>query len=160
MKKSLRSRGSASIAVLAVFMLFAVSVLCVLLSGAGVYGRLVKSGQEDYTRRSCAQYISTRVRQCDIGSLSTEDFDGVDAICFEQDYSGRSFVTRVYCLDGWLMELFCSADAGLEPADGEKLIPAESLEARVSDGMLCVTVVDSYGSESSLVFDIRKGVGS
>ena len=75
MKKEQENSKITGLMALLVFAVFAVCVLGVLLTGAGVYKRLVGSGAEDYSRRTAAQYVTTRVRQADrAGSVGLEDF--------------------------------------------------------------------------------------
>ena len=126
---------------LLLFGVFAVCVLAVLLTGADAYRRLTERDQSSYSRRTCVQYIATRVRQADsLGQISVESFGGQDAlVLLDGDY-----LTRVYCYDGHLMELYCAEDAGLEPQDGEKVLKADSLTAAMEDGLLTATI---YGAD-------------
>ena len=66
---------------LLLFGVFAVCVLAVLLTGADAYRGLTQRNQEAGNRRSCVQYIATKVRQSDsLGAVSVENFGGVDAL--------------------------------------------------------------------------------
>ncbi len=48
---------------LLLFGVFAACVLAVLLTGANAYRRLTQRDQEAYLRRTCVQYLATRVRR-------------------------------------------------------------------------------------------------
>ena len=50
---------------LLLFGVFAACVLAVLLTGANAYRRLTQRDQAAYLRRTCVQYLATRVRQAD-----------------------------------------------------------------------------------------------
>ena len=76
-----------------------------------------------------------------------EQFGGVDALSVREQVDGESYVTRIYCHEGWLMELFCAADAGLLPEDGERLLPARSLELELRDGLLYVRLTQEEAHE-------------
>ena len=144
-----------SLAALTVFTLFAACALCVLLSGAGVFRRLVARGQESYALRTCTQYISTRVRQCENGArLRVEPFGETQALVLEEDVDGEVYVTVVYCHDGWLRELFFARNGSFSPQDGEKLIQMEQLRFACSNEELTVSLTDQFGVQRDLFFSL------
>ena len=111
---------------LLLFGVFAVCVLAVLLTGADAYRRLTERDRAAYDRRPAAQYIATRIRQSDtLGGIDVTAFGDADALLLREGEG--PFVTWVYCHDGYLMELYCAEDAGLEPQDGEKVLAADNL---------------------------------
>lgn len=56
--------------VLILFTILAMSVMLVLLTGEDVYQRIAGRDDTAYTRRTAAQYLTTRVRQADSSGLS------------------------------------------------------------------------------------------
>ncbi len=160
MRSTSTKRSLTALAGFAAAVLFALCVLCVLLSGAGVYRRLTADGQQAYARRTCAQYITTRVRQSEnAAALAVESFGGVSALTVTQTIGSEVYLTRVYCYQGWLMELFSHREGEFSPADGEKLLPAQSLTFSLNDGLLQATVVDEFGRQTALTFALRGGEG-
>ncbi len=146
------------LAALLLFGIFAACVLAVLLTGAGAYRRLTERDQASYERRTCAQYIATRIRQADRqGSVSVEPFGGVTALCLAEE---GGYVTYVYCYDGYLMELYTAADAELAPEDGEQLMRAAGLDLSLTGGLLEVTVTDPDGAAERLYLSLRSGEGA
>lgn len=118
---------------LLLFGVFAVCVLVVLFTGAKAYRGLTQRDQAAFNRNTCIQYIATRVRQADEeGGIAVESFGGVPAL----NLTSEGYTTRVYCYDGWLMELYSFEDAQLEPQDGEQIIRLDSLELALEDGLL------------------------
>lgn len=139
---------------LLLFGVFAVCVLAVLLTGASAYRRLTERDQAAYQVRTCAQYLATRVRQADQAvGVRTEDFGGVDALVLEED----GYLTRVYCYEGSLMELYCAADAEMEPRDGETVMAAQALSLELEDGLLTAVLTDAGGSRQTLYLSLRSG---
>ena len=135
---------------------FAACVLMVLLTGAGVYRRLAERDRETADRRTAVQYVATKVRHADVlDAVSVEDFDGVDALVLREDYDGDVYLTRVYCYDGWLRELFAAAETELTPADGEKVLAAEALELTLENGVLTAVT-----AEDVLALALRSGEGA
>lgn len=135
---------------LAVFAVFSLCILAVLLTGVRVYKNLVQSGGEAYDCRTCAQYVSTRVRQG--ADPAVEAFSGCQALTFREEAGGAVYLTRVYCWEGYLRELYCAEGADLSPEDGEKILPAQQLTASVTGRTLTVTV-----DGQTLVFFLRGG---
>ena len=136
---------------LAVFALFALCLFGVLLTGAKVYRNLVDQGSESYADRTAARYLSTRVRQS--RAVSVEDFQGCPALVSREEIDGRTYVTRVYCYDGYLRELFCAESADLSPEDGEKVLEAEHFSLSLEEELLTVVVDDTQ-----LTLYLREGV--
>ena len=141
---------------LLLFGLFAACVLIVLLTGADAYRRLTARDQAAYDRRTCAQYIATRVRQADIaGGIAIEPFGSAQALALK---SGDGYTTRIYCHDGYLMELYAadadfafesgSSEGGLSPEDGAPIIAAEALALELSGGMLTASVTGPEGTDT------------
>lgn len=158
MKKRTIQHHMDALAALLLFGVFAVCVLSVLLTGARAYRRLTQRDQTAYERRICTQYIATRVRQADsAGRVTVEDFDGVPALTLVDD---AGYVTRVYCYDGYLMELYTAADAGLTPEAGERLLEAGNLALSLEDGLLEVIVTSPEGIEDTLYLSLRSGEGA
>lgn len=143
---------------LLLFGVFAVCVLSVLLTGAQAYRRLTERDQAAYGRRTAAQYVATRIRQSDtLEGIGLTAFGDADALLLREGEG--TFVTWIYCYDGYLMELYCAEDAGLEPQDGEKVMEADSLTAVLSDGLLTATIYSPEG-EDTLRLSLRSGEGA
>lgn len=134
--------GAAALLVLAVF---AVGILGTLLGGAGIYRRLTRRDQLAYNSRTLVQYVATRVRQAP-GAVTVADFGGCDALVIPQQVGEETYITRVYCFDGWMMELFSSENGVFDPQDGEKLLPAQGLELEMEAGLLHARVRDNQGA--------------
>ena len=129
------------ILVLVLFGVFAVSILMVLLTGAGAYRRLTERGQESYTARTIPQYLSTRVRQADAaGRITVGMFDGVETLELREEIDGTCYVTRIYCYEGYLRELFHAEGLEFLPSDGECVMPAEAAEFSLQKQMLSAKI--------------------
>ena len=137
---------------LLLFGVFSVCVLAVLLTGADAYRRLTDRNREAFDRRTTLQYIATRVRQADRGAgVYVADFNGVDALVFSD---GDGYVTRVYCHNGSIMELYAEEDLDLSLEAGEAVMAAEDLAFSMEDGRLRVSC-----QGDSLTLSLRSGKG-
>lgn len=121
-----------------VFTVFALCVLLVLLTGAGVYRNLVKKGEDSYASRTAVQYVITRVHQAQ--DVSVEPFGDSQALVLREQAEDGIYLTRVYCQGGFLRELYSPEDARLAPGDGEAVLPMQSLELSMDNGLLTVTL--------------------
>lgn len=124
---------------LLVLAVFALCVLLVLLFGARVYRTMVQRSEESFTRRTATQYIVTRVQQAQ--SISIEDFEGCQALVIPERIDGETYLTRVYCYDGYIRELYCGVNSALSPEDGEKVIAGGSLSFSL-EGVMLTALVD------------------
>lgn len=146
-----RSSKITDVLALLVFTVFVLCMLLVLLTGAGVYRNLVRSGEEQHTRRTAVRYITTRVRQAE--AVAVEDFDGCSALVLREKTEGETYLTRVYSYDGVIRELYCAETARLTPEDGEAILQAESLTFELKENILMVNL----GGEQQLALYLPAG---
>ncbi|GFI62499.1 hypothetical protein IMSAG049_01683 [Clostridiales bacterium] len=142
---------------LLLFGIFAVCVLIVLLTGADAYRGLTQRDRDAYLRRTCTQYIATRVRQADsLGDIAVEPFGEGNALAIAEG----EYHTLVYCYEGWLMELYCGIEAELEPEDGERLLEMKGLDFYLEEGVLTAVIGVDEETEDTLRLCLRSGRGS
>jgi len=137
------------------FAVFASCILAVLLTGANAYRRLTARDQAAYDRRIGIQYVAAQVRHADSEhSVAVESFGGSDALVLG---AGGEYITRIYCYDGYLMELFSDASVSMNREDGERVMAVNGLALSLEDGLLTITVTDVRGEDSTLVLSLRSG---
>lgn len=158
MKNFLKNGSLSGLVALLTFVLFAICILFVLLNGAGVYRRLTERDQRSYDNRTCVQYVATKMRQAPSPTaVSTDTFEGVDSLLIFQDIEGSVFVTRIYCYENWLMELFTLADGDFYPEDGEKILPLRDLAISQNGDVFTFTLTDMEGNTQHLTMSVRGG---
>lgn len=135
MKRSVsQNRTLTGLAVLLLLGLFGLGTLGVLLQGASAYRTLAARDEAAQQSRTCAQFLATKVRQAPSArAVSLSDFGG-GALVIREELEGQTCLTRIYCFEGWLMELFTVGEGDFQPADGEKILPLESLSFTLQDG--------------------------
>ncbi len=136
-------------------LVFSVAVIPSILFGARFYKKLGQTGAQTFEDRTAVQYLSTKLRQSDTRNVSIEDFGGVNALVITEDIDGMTYATRIYCHDGWLMELFALASGEFEPIDGEKLMPLSLLEAECENGLFAITLTYENGNERQMFISGR-----
>lgn len=146
MKREGNKFQTEKVLVLVLFAVLAVCVILVLLTGAGVYGRLTERGQAAYERRTVPQYIATKIRQADCeGAVSVSRIEDTDTLQLTERIDEKRYLTRIYCYEGFVREFFSAEDVVFEPAAGEKLMEAEQMCFSLEDGSLLVTVRQRNG---------------
>lgn len=150
-----------ALAALLVFCLFGVCILGVLLAGAGSYRQMTVQGDAAYDARTIAGYLTMRVHQADRqDAVRVEDFSGVSALVLEETVAGKTYLTRIYCFDGFLRELYSQADGTFSPEAGEKLLPAEELSFELAGDLLTVDITHADGSRERLILLLRSEGGT
>ena len=145
------------LAALLLFGVFAVCVLAVLLTGADAYRRLTQRDQVAFDRRSCVQYIATKVRQADTaGNVAVVEIGGVSSLVMDAD---QEYVTYHYCYDGWLWELYTWCGEPPVPGVGQQLVETEQVDWFLEDGLLTIQITTELGEEDTLMLSLRSGEG-
>jgi len=142
---------------LLLFALLSACVLTVLLTGAEIYGNIGERGNTSYVNRTAAQYISVKVKQASESenTIDVEDFGGETALALRESIDGEQYVTRIYCYDGYLRELFSHELIEMAPEDGEKLLEMSELSAINENGLLTITLTDNDKKNHSIILDLR-----
>ncbi len=154
MKKTESRFQTEKILPLVLFAILAICAVLVLLTGAGVYKRLTERGQGAFKNRTVPLYIATKVRQADCaGAISLEHINGTDILRLEEQIDGKDYVTRIYCYEGVVRELFSAEDVPFDPAAGEKITEASEVRFFLEDGDLTVKVTreDKTVTEQTLI---------
>lgn len=160
MKNEGTFRSTTNFINLAVFTVLAISMLAVLVTGAGVYKRLTAQGRTQYDSRTLSRYLTTRIHQGDAaGQLSLEEYEGSHIIVLREELAGEVYLTRIYCHEGYLWELFTPESTKFSPEYGEKLLPAQALHASRQGSLLLLELTLPDGSRQELTLYLRSEGG-
>jgi len=167
MKREQNRWKMGSLMALVVFLIFAVCVLMVLLTGADVYKRLVDRDRASYDQRTAVNYLTTKVRQADlVDMVRIQNSEDRDVLVITEEIDGNCYETWIYCYDGYIRELFTAAGSGLPLEAGDKVLEAEQLmfcwEAVPGDDaagvpMLKIEIVTADGASQTLMLHLRSG---
>jgi len=156
MKRSATKHHMDGLLVLLLFGVFAVCILSVLLTGARVNRTLAQRDDASYDMRTAGQYLTTKVRQsAGRQAVSVEDFGGCSALVLKEYYDGYCYLTRIYCHEGYIRELFSAAEDEMAPEDGEAVLPADDLFFQLEDGLLHATLTMDGGAALTLTLYLR-----
>ena len=149
-------RSISGLAALILLGVFAAGILTVLLTGARAYKGLTGRDAISHDSRTCVQYLTTKVRQAPApDAVVLSNFGEGDSLLLRENIDGSEYWTRVYCHDGWMMELFTLANAGLAPEDGEKILPMEALSLSLDGVLLTAALRNPDGTEVTLTLTSR-----
>lgn len=161
MKNEQKRSSLPELMALTVFTVFALCILLVLLSGGKAYRRLTERDRESFDRRTACQYLATRVRQADShGGITVEEFCGQDALVIREQIHGQTYLTRIYCYDGMLRELYTPASGDFSLEDGDPLLEVSSLQLSASRGTLLAQLEFPDSSNRQLMLRLRSGGGA
>ena len=161
MKVSEQKHYSDTLMALLAFAVFAASIIAVLLAGAGVYNRIVEKDTASYNSHTGCRYITTKIRSSSgAGSISSITTEAGSTLCIAEKIGDRSYITYIYCSDGWLMEQFAPADSMFSPSAGEKLLPMENAEFDCSNRLARIRLTDSDGTDRQVFVSLRGGAVS
>ena len=156
MKNKEKQLKTGSLLALMLFGVFGACVLLVLLLGADIYQNISERDRRVYENRTAVQYLTTKVRQADFADgIAVADFDRRDALVLRETIDGTEYETKLYCHEGWLMELYAASDSGLFPADGERILELKELEVSLADGFLQAELTMPDGEVQQLSLMLR-----
>lgn len=129
---------------IALFFVFALSALTVILLAARIYQDTTENSSLNYTSRTCLSYISEKVHQNDLqGSVSLGSFDGCDALIMEQRHDGETYCTYIYTYDNELKELFIKEGAEASASSGRTILEVENFSIeKLTDDLLRFSCTD------------------
>jgi hypothetical protein len=154
MKKAIGGKKIGIVFVLIVFCIFAMSVLIVLMLGAGTYRNVTDISRDGQDERTVLSYIWAKIKNSDdAGKVYVGVYYGSPALFIDEEFSGISFSTVVYHYDGWVYEIFSETGLDLYPSDGERVIRIDDLVfEEYEHGLIKVSV-----GTSSLLVSPRSG---
>lgn len=132
---------------LLLFSMYAVCLIVTIIFGAKVYNSIVENKEESFNKTVALSYITTKVRGCndEENTVKVEELDGKDALVISEEFDGEKFETWLYIKDGFLCELFTSAETEINPMAGTDIIPLEKLKVSIKGKKLNIFATDSKG---------------
>lgn len=139
--------------VFALFFVFAVCAVTLLLVSANSYERTVRLTEENYDTRTALAYLSQKIRQNDEnGAVRAADLDGCPALVFHQSADGTGYTTYIYLMDGQLKELTVVDGSSVSSESGQTILSDVSLRISETDSRaICFTLTDDDGQTYELL---------
>lgn len=145
---------------IALFFVFALSALTVILLAARIYQSTTENSSLNYTSRTCLSYISEKIHQNDLqGCVRVGTFDGCDALIMEQSREGETYYTYIYAYGNELKELFTKKGVDASAVSGRTILEVQSFSIeRLSDDLLKFSCTDNKNQEASAVISIKSNL--
>lgn len=149
-----------SIFVLVLFVVFAITVLFVLMSGAGVYKDTQSVMTERYEERTCLSYITAKINHYDeVGKVSVTKIGDVDALALSEKMGDNDYTTYIYCYEGSVKEIMVEKGLDFKLEDGLDIIEAQKLEFETSENLIKIICAGTNGSKAFATLHVESGIG-
>lgn len=143
--------------ILALLCIFIIGSLVLMNVGIHVYKNIVENNVENFRLRASLSYVATKVRQYDTeDGILVQEEDGVPMLVFQEQLEGATYLTRIYCYDGNMMELFQEEGLEHDLKDGFEIMELEDLQIEQRENQILLTAMDG-GEKESLTLSLRSG---
>lgn len=141
----------------ALFFVFALSALIVILLAARIYQSTTENSSLNYTSRTSLSYISEKIHQNDLdGAVYLGSFDGYEALVMEQELNDVTYYTYIYACGNELKELFTSGDSGIKATSGQTILEIQDFSMeQLSDNLFRFSCTDQNDQQASTMIGIR-----
>ena len=141
----------------ALFFVFALSSLTVVLLAAGIYQSTTEDSALNDTARTSLSYITEKIHQNDTkGMVSLGTFDGCDALVLQQTYNDENYYTYIYAYENELKELFIKDGANATASDGKAILQVKDFSIElVNDRLFKFQCVDKDDRTASVIVGLR-----
>ena len=145
--------------VITLFVVFAISVLMLTGTGAGVYQNIVDDMDNNYDSRTAGTYLFNRIHRADEnGNVTVGDFNGDNAILMLEEIDNITYCTYLYYHEGNLCELFTRYGQNIDPEYGNVIIALEDYSVtKVTDTLYKFEFTTTKGESSSLYVHTHSG---
>ena len=135
---------------LALFSVFLISALFVILFGAKIYRKTVSGMDDNFKSRTALSYVTEKMRQHDHidGACVIEAPDGSMVLRLQDSIEDNIYYTYLYEKDGYLMELTAKSDFKFNKSGGQQIVETDGfIIEQVSNSLYRVKITDGDGNE-------------
>lgn len=142
---------------IALFVVFALCALTVLLLAARIYRSTTENSSLNYTSRTALSYISEKIHQNDVnGDVFFGKLDEKPALVMKQTYNDAVYYTYIYAYNKELKELFIKGDTSAEPASGKTIMEVDEFTIeKAGENLLRFRCIDKNQQEDSIIVAIK-----
>lgn len=141
----------------ALFFVFALSALTVILLAARIYQSTTENSSLNYTSRTSLSYISEKIHQNDLdGAVTLGSFDGCDALIMKQTVGEDTYYTYIYADNKELKELFVKEGAAATASSGRTILNIQDFSMeQISENLLKFSCTDQKNQTASTIISIK-----
>ena len=154
MKEAGERGGMSGIFVFVLLGLFALLSSLMVLMSAQAYRSTAARTQQNSQERLITAFVRNALAAAD--TVQAEQLGGLTVLTLPegQDADGETYVKRLYCYEGKLMEQLSLSDS-FHPENGETICDALALDTRMEGTLLIVTLTDGEGIAREVRFALR-----
>lgn len=143
--------------VITLFLVFAISVVALTGTGAGVYQNVVDKMSSNYNSRTSFSYIYNKVHQSDMdGLVDVGQYMGNDALIISEEIDNITYCTYLYEYDGNIKELFTRAGQEFDPSYGTDILEVEGFSiSKVTDSLYRFDIKPVKNADETLFVHVR-----
>ncbi len=142
---------------LALFAVFAVSILVVVYFGSEVYKNTAENMETTFSSRTALTFVTKQIRQNNIeDGIYISEIEGVEALAMEETIEEVAYIKYIYLNDGYLCEVFTRKDLVPSLMAGQKLIEIKEFDMeQISDNLYEFSVVGNDGKSSAMTISVE-----
>lgn len=146
-----------SLFVAALFGVFGLCCIIVLIFGTRIYQGIVKAGESNAQLRTSLSYVAEKVHQNDTSdSIRLGSIEETPALLLSDTYDGTDYTTYIYFWEGQLKEQTLRTGLTPLPKAGQAITELNDFRiSQISDTLYCFTASTSSGKEMSIYVDSR-----
>lgn len=136
---------------LALFSVFLISALFIVLFGAKIYRNTVSNMEANFKSRTALSYVTEKMRQFDhSGGAAVIHYGETPVLVLNERIGDNDYSTFLYEQDGYLTELTARSDYDFDLTGGTKVVPVSGFFVeRVTDSLYRFTLTDENGESVS-----------
>lgn len=137
--------------------LFAVLAVTLTLTGMRAYQSVSEASVGNSEAQIVLSYLLNKTHAMDTtGAVSIQEEEGVQFLCLNEYWEDEVYQTRIYALDGQMLEYYCGAEDEFRPELGDPLADVQSLTFAMEDSNVIVaSVVLNDGTAEELHIALR-----
>ena len=136
---------------LALFSVFLISALFIVLFGAKIYRNTVSNMDVNFKSRTALSYVTEKMRQFDhSGGAAVIHYGDTPVLVLNERVGETDYSTFLYEKDGYLTELTARSDYEFDLNGGTQVVPIQGFTIeRVSESLYQVSLTDENGETIS-----------
>lgn len=142
-----------NIDILFLLALFAVFMLCslfIVLFGAKIYQKTVSQMETNFEKRTVVYYFTEKLQKGDLeNSVQVATCDGIPVITLLQKTASTSYITYLYHYEGSIREITLSENASFHKEEGTPIIDLPELHFSMNGRLLTFVMEGTDGNETT-----------
>lgn len=114
--------------VLALFAVFTICGLLLIILGTHLYQKNMDDMNDNYANRTGYAFFTEKIRQSGNNcNIYIDHSSPIELLCIEQEFHDTMYITYLYEDEGYLKELFTRAENSFSPSEGIKILCLSNL---------------------------------